>query len=213
MRPDPQLAIDRYRRLAAGYDASSRREWPRRLRTIDALELVPGAVVLDVACGTGLSFAPLVERVGAAGTVVGVELSPQMGEFAAARIEAAGWRNVHLRVEDIAAADLSRFRFDAVLLHYAHDVLCSPPALANVFAHARPGATVAIAGIKTVHPLLAPLNLWARARGWRYRTSSEHLAAPWRALAPWVPRFDVETFLLGTAFVGRGRVRDMFPRR
>lgn len=207
MGPDPQRARDRYRTLAAGYDASSRREWPRRLRAIEKLELQPGDVVLDAACGTGLSFAPIVERVGSAGTVVGVELSPEMAAQAQARIDAAGWPNVRLFVADAAAADLSPYRFDAVLLHYAHDILCSPPALANIFAAARPGAAVSVAGIKTVPPRFSPLNAWARLRGWRYRTSSAHLDAPWLPLLPWVPRFEVETYLLGTAFVACGRVR------
>ncbi len=163
--------------------------------------------MLDVACGTGLSLAPLVERVGAAGTVVGVELSPQMAAVAATRIEASGWPNVHLLVTDATTVDLVRFRFDAVLFHYAHDVLCSPEALQRIFASVRPGASVAVAGIKTANPWLVPLNLWAWLRGWRYRTSDAHLDAPWRPLTRWVPYFEIETFLLGTAFVAHGQVR------
>ncbi len=207
MRPDPRRAIDRYRKLVHRYDASSHREWPRRLRAIERLELQPGWAVLDVACGTGLSFAPLRARVGASGCVVGVELSPQMAARARERVDAAGWRNVQLIIADAADADLSTHRFDAVLLHYAHDVLCSPQALTNIFAAVNPGATVAVAGIKTVHPLLLPLNLWARLRGWRYRTSSAHLDGPWQPMARWVPHVEVESFLLGTAFVAHGRVR------
>jgi demethylmenaquinone methyltransferase/2-methoxy-6-polyprenyl-1,4-benzoquinol methylase len=205
--PDAPRARDRYRRLADGYDASSRREWPRRVLAIERLGLQPGAAVLDVACGTGLSFAPLLARVGGNGTVVGVELSPEMAKVARSRIDAAGWRNVQLLLSDAAAVDLTPFRFDAVLFHYAHDVLQSRPALDRIFAAARPGASVVLAGIKTVHPLLVPLNVWARLRGWRYRTSSDNLDAPWRTLAPWVSQFDVESFLLGTAFVAHGRVR------
>lgn len=211
MRPDPELARARYRRLAAGYDASSRREWPRRLRAIETLGLAPCATVLDVGCGTGLSLAPLAERVGSAGRVVGVELSPDMAAIAAGRIAAAGWDNVHLIPGDAAGADLSRFSFDAVLFHYAHDVLQSPPALENIFARTRAGARVAVAGIRTVNALLLPLNLWARARGWRYRTSAANLDAPWRPLQRWVPEIVVETYLLGTAFVAHGRVRDILP--
>lgn len=204
--PDPARAKRRYRRLAAGYDASSRHELPRRLRTIEHLHLQPGACVLDVACGTGLSFAPLCERVGANGTVVGVELVAEMARQARARVAEQHLGNVIVIESDIANADLSPWHFDALLFHYTHDVLQSPPALAHVFARARPGARVAVAGIKTVHPLLFPLNFWARTRGWRYRTTSANLDQPWRNLRPWVARLSVETELLGTAFIAAGEV-------
>lgn len=204
--PDPARAQQRYRELATGYDDSSRREQPRRLRTIEQLQLAPGACVLDVACGTGLSFAPLHQRVGAAGTIVGVELVAEMAQLARARVAERGWSNVTVIESDVAVADLSAWRFDALLFHYTHDVLQSPAALNNVFGATRPGARVALAGIKTVHPLLWPLNLWARARGWRYRTTSANLDQPWRNLKPWVARLTVDTELLGTAYIATGQV-------
>lgn len=211
-RPSPQLALKRYRHLAAGYDATAQRQMPRRLRCIDGLALRPGDVVLDVGCGTGLSFEPLRERVGSEGRVVGVELSPEMARIAQERVRQARWANV-----DVVVADLSRVPlapplldcppFDALLFHYTHDILQSESALANVFAQAKPGARVAVAGLKTTHPLLWPLNCWVRWRGWRYRTTDAGLREPWRYLARWVPDFRWESYLLGTAYNGWGTVR------
>ena len=83
--PDAAQAIVRYKRHAAGYDASARRTMWIRERTIDHLELRPGDRVLDVACGTGLSLARLREAVGPDGEVVGIELSPDMLEIARGR--------------------------------------------------------------------------------------------------------------------------------
>ena len=47
-------------------------------RLVDAAGIGPGMSVLDVACGRGAVLLPAAERVGAAGRVVGVDLSPEM---------------------------------------------------------------------------------------------------------------------------------------
>jgi ubiquinone/menaquinone biosynthesis C-methylase UbiE len=207
MRPDPQRAIANYRALAAGYDASSRRETPLRLRTIDLLALTAGASVLDIACGTGLSFAPLAQRVGAQGRVVGVEVSPDMAALARARVAHEGWQNVDVHVGDAAVVEFGTTLFDAALFHYTHDVLQAPDALAHIFAHTRPGARVAVAGLKTTHPLLFPLNLSAWWRGRRYRTTDANLRTPWIHLVQWVPDFSWQPTYLGTGYIGHGTLR------
>src|SRR6266702_2936760 len=67
--PDRARAIERYRVHADSYDASAARTMRLRRRTVAALELAPGEAVLDVACGTGLSFVLLVAAVGREGRV------------------------------------------------------------------------------------------------------------------------------------------------
>lgn len=59
-----------------------------RARAVDALNLAPGDRVLDLACGTGPNYPLLVDRVGADGTVFGVDHSA--GMVAAARDRAHG---------------------------------------------------------------------------------------------------------------------------
>jgi ubiquinone/menaquinone biosynthesis C-methylase UbiE len=49
-------------------------------RAVDRLAPEPGQSVLDVGCGTGLSFELIEEGIGPAGRLVGVELSPEMLE-------------------------------------------------------------------------------------------------------------------------------------
>lgn len=76
--PDPALAIERYRKNAPGYDASAERTMGLRRRAIGLLGLASGQTVLDVACGTGLSFGLFQEGVGPEGRIIGLELSADM---------------------------------------------------------------------------------------------------------------------------------------
>jgi demethylmenaquinone methyltransferase/2-methoxy-6-polyprenyl-1,4-benzoquinol methylase len=204
--PDPQRALELYRACATGYDASAERTMPLRRRTIAALGLRPGDTVLDVACGTGLSFGLLREGVGPSGHIVGVELSPDMIAQAEARCAREGWRNVTLACAAMESADIPR-PLDAVLFNFTHDVLRSPRALARIFAAAKPGVRVAAAGMKWAPWWLAPVNLVVRAQARPYMTTFEGLDRPWSHLATHLERFEWRPVLFGTGYIGWGRGR------
>jgi ubiquinone/menaquinone biosynthesis C-methylase UbiE len=208
--PDPQRAVEKYRRRAHGYDASAAATMDVRRRAIDLLALAPGESVLDVACGTGLSFPALVERVGAGGRVVGAEVSPDMMDRARARVAQAAWRNVALvegPIERASFCPAGAPCFDAVLFHYTHDVLQSPAALRNIVAAMKPGARVALAGIKYPSPWLLPAWLYRLAKARPYVTTFRGLRRPWSGLAPFLAGLDVEPVMLGTNYLARGRLR------
>jgi ubiquinone/menaquinone biosynthesis C-methylase UbiE len=76
--PDPDRAIEQYRRLAPGYDVMARAGMRYRRKAVELLELRRGEIVVDVACGTGLNFEPIIERVGPEGRLFGIDLSPDM---------------------------------------------------------------------------------------------------------------------------------------
>jgi demethylmenaquinone methyltransferase/2-methoxy-6-polyprenyl-1,4-benzoquinol methylase len=91
---DNLRSIELYRRTAAGYDASTGPTWPIRMRCIEHLALRPGETVLDVGCGTGLSFEALLQGVGRSGRLVAFEQSPEMHAQARQRADALradGW--------------------------------------------------------------------------------------------------------------------------
>ncbi|MDQ0213117.1 class I SAM-dependent methyltransferase [Arthrobacter bambusae] len=101
-------AADRYRGLARFYDVLSA-EYPvyragRRLG-IDALGLRTGQRVLDVGCGTGLNFSLLQDRIGPAGTIIGIDRSAAMLEQARHRAAAHGWANIILIQSDLLTLD------------------------------------------------------------------------------------------------------------
>ena len=203
--PDPRLAVEKYRAHAEGYDASAARTMALRRRAVDLLRLRPGDVVLDVACGTGLSLPLLREAVGPSGRVIGVEVSPEMIAQARDRVALSGWDNVRLIEAGMEDAELGE-RFDAALFNYTHDVLQSPRALANIRRFARPGARVSLAGIKHPPAWLYPLRLWRLLKARPYVTTFRGLDEPWRGLRAHLASLEVTPVLLGTNYLAHGRL-------
>ena len=170
------------------------------------LGLSAGEIVLDVACGTGLSIPLLAAAVGPAGRVIGVEVSPAMIEQARDRVARSGLANVTLIEASMEEAALAG-PLDAVLFNYTHDVLQSPKALRNVFSATRPGARIAIAGIKHPPAWLFPLRLYRLIKARPYVTTFRGLDEPWRMLREYVPDLAVKPVMLGTNYVASGRAR------
>ncbi|MDX1375909.1 MAG: methyltransferase domain-containing protein [Burkholderiales bacterium] len=207
--PDRDAALESYRALANGYDASCRPIERLRLAAIDALELEPGDTVYDVACGTGALLPELARRVGERGRVVGIEQSPDMARQAMARFPSGALPpNVELLVAPVEEAS-PRTRADALLLCYTHDVLRSPRALENLLAHARPRARIAVLGLQLLPWWWgAPINLWNLWRARRYVTTYRGLKTPWALLAERTEDLRLlRRFHLGTSYLAVGRTR------
>lgn len=124
-----QTARRFYDRWAAVYDLLATRAplvGGLRRAVVDALNPAPGDVVVEMGCGTGANLPRLRERVGPAGTVVGVDLSPGMLARARGRVARAGWANVHVVRADatrpaVAAADAVLATFVSGMLADADD--------------------------------------------------------------------------------------------
>jgi ubiquinone/menaquinone biosynthesis C-methylase UbiE len=159
--------------------------------------------VIDVACGTGLTFALIEEHIGPDGSLIGIDLSPEMLSHARDRVAANGWRNVTLiesAIEDAAIPELA----DAAVFVLTHDVMRSREALSNVLAHVRPGGQIVAAGGKRAPTWLLPANLYLGYAMRRYTTTTEGFDRPWRMLEALVPDLEVEPLLLGGAYVSWG---------
>lgn len=203
--PDRAAAIEQYREAAPGYDRHMRRfaRWQRM--AVDRLDLRPGETVIDVACGTGVVFGLLRERVGSEGRIVGIDLSPDMARQAEQRVTEAGWDNVTVIEAAVEEAQIP-LQADAALFAFTHDVLQSPDAVDNVVSHLRPGARVACTGAKLARrgPIV---NYFVRRSARPYMTTFSGLDRPWRELERRVGRMEHDSLALGGAYVAWGSVQ------
>lgn len=202
-----ELSIRRYRRHAAGYDASAQRTMPLRRRTIALLDLQPGQVVLDVGAGTGLSYALLRAGVGDAGRVLAFEQSPEMFELARERVAREDWRNVWQVCESAETVQLPQ-PADAVLFNYTHDILRSRAALHNLMRQVKPGARIAIAGIRYFPWWTGPLNLYAWLKNRPYNARPGELWRPWDRIEPYCQSLQHWTTQFGMGYIACGHKRD-----
>ena len=202
--PDRSAALAQYRRRARFYDQELALFEPIRERAIASLRLQPGATVLDVGCGTGLSFRLLHDQVGAAGRIVGIEQCPEMMAKARARVRNAHWHNVDLLCAPAAEAPIG-VRADAALFHFTHDILREDEAIDNVLSHLKPGARVVATGLQWAPPWLWPANGFVMAAALYSVTSLDSLARPWDKLERRLREGEFHTALLGGIYILSGR--------
>jgi ubiquinone/menaquinone biosynthesis C-methylase UbiE len=201
--PDHRLVREKYRERAPTYDRLALLTRGMRRRAVETLALQRGQVVLDVGCGTGLTFKAIEERIGPDGRLVGIELSPEMLAVANDRVADHGWENVTLLEAPAELAD-PETEADAAVLVLVHDITQSPAALRNVIAVLKPGARIAVTGAKRAPGWALPVNAYLRYATRRYITATQGFEQPWRHLAELVPELQVRSLWFGGAYLARG---------
>jgi demethylmenaquinone methyltransferase/2-methoxy-6-polyprenyl-1,4-benzoquinol methylase len=176
-----------------------------RKRAFEGFELRPGDTVLDVGCGTGLSF-PLIERaIGPSGRIIAIEPSPEMLALARARVEGAKWKNITF-IHAAADKAVIPVRVDAIVIFRVHEVLRSRTALRNLFQRAKPQARVLSVGVKWAPWWALPLNLtiWTLTRG--VTTTREGFSRPWDLLVEFAD-LSVRPVALGAHYIASGKIK------
>jgi demethylmenaquinone methyltransferase/2-methoxy-6-polyprenyl-1,4-benzoquinol methylase len=106
---DKNSIVTAYRKYADNYDLAVKlyrllglRIGKYRKLTVDSLELSKGDFVVELGCGTGLNFPPVLDAIGPNGKLIGVDITDKMLDQARNRVEENGWKNVELIQSDIA---------------------------------------------------------------------------------------------------------------
>ena len=125
---------------AADWDARFPDDGPRYAAAVAELALAPGRSVLDAGCGTGRALPLLRAAVGPAGTVTGVDLTPEMLAVAAAR-----GADATLLLADCTRLPLADAALDAVFAAGLLSHLPDPAAgLRELARTTRPGGRLAL---------------------------------------------------------------------
>ena len=195
----------KYRRNARFYDVLEALFRRARELAIVRLALQTGEDVLDLGCGTGLSFELLQGAVGPKGRIIGVEVSRDMLARAREKIARHSWTNVTLIEANAEEADLEPESVDAVLSYYTHDIITSRRAVEGAVRALRPGGRFTAAGSKNARGLRGLfLNPITRFYSRPFVTNSSGTARPWSHVEDLLGPMTVEERIWGTAYIACG---------
>ncbi len=123
-----RAAQEAYDRLSGVYDLlAGSSETPLMRRGLEILAVGEGESVLEIGCGTGKAQVELCARVGAAGSVFGIDLSPGMLRQTRDRLVKTGLRNrVTLLDSDGAYLPLKSACCTAVFLSFTLELFDTP---------------------------------------------------------------------------------------
>ena len=160
-----------YSEFASVYDKIfARIFYPRIAAVIRALNIAPGAKVLEVGVGTGLALDAYPPHC----QVLGVDLAPDMLEHAQERIVSNGWRHVTLHEMDAMNLKLPDSSFDYVMaFHVVSVVPDATKMMAEVERVCRPGGQIVVINhFRSQTRLLAALDrgLEPITRRWGWHT-------------------------------------------
>ena len=166
--------------------------YPRIASVIRSLQFEPGARVLEVGVGTGLSL----DAYPSQAQVVGIDLAEDMLAKAQEKIDQHGWRNIHVRPGDAQNLDFPDDSFDYVMAYHVVSVVPDPQRMmAEMHRVCRPGGTIVLINhFRSDNPILTAafraLDPVLRFLGWTTLRMAEvvdpahlHIERQWKTSA------------------------------
>ena len=148
-------------------------------QTIKSLKMPPGAEVLEVGVGTGLSLEAYPEHA----RVRAIDLSPEMLQHAQEKIDRHGWKHITLQPMDALNLEVEDESYDYVVaFHIASVVPDHRRFMQEIWRACKPGGTIVIINhlrsprwwIASAVDLLGPVT---NRLGWHTRLRYEDLLA------------------------------------
>lgn len=103
-------------RAAEGFEAAGRALFDKRFELVDTIGLKPGMDVADIGAGSGLFSRLMAERVGPAGAVYAVEISPHLVDHITRTAEATKLHNIKAVLGDPKSPKLGAQSVDVVFI-------------------------------------------------------------------------------------------------
>lgn len=121
--------------------------------------LQEGQTVLDLGSGAGIDCFLASKQVGPSGTVIGVDMTPEMLERARANASSGGFENVEFRLGEIEALPVADASVDVVISNCVLNLSTDKPrVLREAYRVLRPGGRMVISDMVSDHPVPAVLQ-------------------------------------------------------